>query len=150
MLFRSSALDKVNARTSVVLFDMRSYLLYGADEKATHTIRDGGASGGTDPEHSLMYAKKVLAESQKKIKLLFMITDGAWDTHEGEKAIKEMRNAGVLTCQAYLSQYDVNAEHLEPYRHGFELLTQIKSANDILTLGKELVRIAIARNLVSR
>ena len=79
-----------------------------------------------------------------------MITDGAWDTQDGEKAIKEMRNAGVVTCQAYLSQYDVNAEHLEPYRHGFELLTHIKTAKDILTLGKELVRLSIARNLVSR
>lgn len=144
------SLESVNARTSVVLFDMRSYLLYGADEKATHTIRDGGASGGTDPCNSILYAKKVLAESQKKIKMLFMITDGAWDTEQGEKAIKEMRNAGVLTCQAYLSQYDVNAEHLEPYRHGFELLTHIKTAKNILTLGKDLVRIAIARNLVAR
>ena len=61
-----------------------------------------------------------------------------------------MRNAGVLTCQAYISQYEVSAEHLEPYRHGFELLTQIKSAKDILSLGKELVRVAIARNLVAR
>lgn len=144
------SLESVNARTSVVLFDMRSYLLYGADEKATHTIRDGGASGGTNPEHSLLYAKKVLAESEKKIKLLFMITDGAWDTREGEQAIKEMRNAGVVTCQAYLSQYEVSAEHLNEYRHGFELLTQIKTAKDILTLGKDLVRIAIARNLVAR
>ena len=144
------SLESVNAKTSVVLFDMRSYLLYGADEKATNTIRDGGASGGTNPEHAILYAKKVLADSDKKIKLLFMITDGAWDTQDGEKAIKEMRNAGVVTCQAYLSQYDVNAEHLEPYRHGFELLTHIKTAKDILTLGKELVRLSIARNLVSR
>lgn len=144
------SLENVNARTSVVLFDMRSYLLYGADEKATHTIRDGGASGGTNPEHAILYAKKVLADSDKKIKLLFMITDGAWDTQEGEIAIKDMRNAGVLTCQAYLSQYDVSAQHLNEYRHGFELLTQIKTAKDILTLGKDLVRIAIARNLVAR
>ena len=145
-----SALDKINARTSVVLFDMRSYLLYSADEKATHLIKDGGASGGTNPEHSLLFAKRVLAESQKKIKLLFMITDGAWETDNGEKAVKEMRNAGVLTCQAYLEQCDVRPESLERYRHGFELLTHIKSAKDILTLGKELVRIGIARNLISR
>lgn len=144
------ALDSIGARTSVVLFDSFSSLLYSADEKANGFIRDGGASGGTNPEHSLLYAKRVLAETTKPIKLLFMITDGAWDTDEGEQAIKEMRNAGVLTCQAYLSQYQVSAEHLEPYRHGFELLTQIKSARDILTLGKELVRIAISRNLASR
>lgn len=144
------SLDNVGARTSVVVFDNRSHLLYSADEKAEAYIRDSGADGGTDPEHAILFAKRILAETTKPIKLLFMITDGAWDTQEGEKAIKEMRNAGVLTCQAYLSQYEVSAEHLEPYRHGFELLTQIKTARDILVLGKELVRVAIARNLVSR
>lgn len=143
------ALESVNAKTSVVLFDNSTYLLYDKDEKAGVTIRDSGASGGTNPEQAIMYAKKVLAESDKSIKILFMITDGAWDTDNGEKAIQEMRNAGVLTCQAYLSQYETSAEHLEPYRHGFELLTQIKSAKDILSLGKELVRIAIHRNLVA-
>ena len=144
-----SALDKVEARTSVVLFDYGTHLLYSADEKSTGMIKDGGSSGGTDPSEAIAFSKKVLAESQKKIKILFMITDGAWQTQDGETAIKEMRNAGVLTCQAYISQYDNDRNHIEQYRHGFELLTQIKSAKDILTLGKELVRIAIARNLIS-
>lgn len=141
------ALEQVNATATVVLFDHYNYLLYSADEKAGVTIRDGGASGGTDPKDSLLYAKKLLAETSKPIKLLFMITDGAWGTEQGENAIKEMRNAGVLTCQAYLSGYEISAEHLEGYRHNFELLTQIKSAKDILTLGRNLVRLAISRNL---
>jgi hypothetical protein len=144
------ALENVEARTSVVLFDYSTTLLYGADEKAGTTIRDGGASGGTNPEQAILYAKRVLAETDKPIKVLFMITDGAWDTKVGEEAIVEMRNAGVLTCQAYLSQYDERAESVESYRHSFELLTQIKSAKDILTLGKDLVRLAINRNLVVR
>jgi hypothetical protein len=145
-----SALEKVEARTSVVLFDYSTTLLYGADEKAGTTIRDGGASGGTNPEQAILYAKRVLAETDKPIKVLFMITDGAWDTKVGEEAINEMRNAGVLTCQAYLSQYDERVESIESYRHSFELLTQIKSAKDILVLGKDLVRLAINRNLVVR
>ena len=141
------ALEQVNATATVVLFDSWNYLLYSADEKAGVTIRDGGASGGTNPCDSLLYAKKIFAETSKPVKLLFMITDGAWDTKQGEQAIKEMRNAGVLTCQAYLSGYEIQAEHLEGYRHSFELLTQIKSAKDILTLGRNLVRLAISRNL---
>jgi len=96
-----------------------------------------------------LYAKRVLAESDKPIKIVFMITDGQWHTEAGEKAIAEMRNAGVLTCQALISDYDLNADYLNDMRHGFELMTSIKSAKDILTLGKDLVRIAITRNLVS-
>jgi len=144
------ALENVEARTSVVLFDYNTSLLYGADDKAGTTIRDGGASGGTNPESAILYAKRVLAETDKPIKVLFMITDGAWDTKVGEEAINEMRNAGVLTCQAYLSQYDESSTSIESYRHSFELLTHIKSAKDILVLGKDLVRLAINRNLVVR
>jgi len=144
------ALENVQARTSVVLFDYSTRLLYEADDKAGTTIRDGGASGGTNPESAILYAKRVLAETEKPIKILFMITDGAWDTKVGEEAINEMRNAGVLTCQAYLSQYDEQQSSIESYRHSFELLTHIKSAKDILVLGKDLVRLAINRNLVVR
>ena len=144
------ALENVEARTSVVLFDYSTTLLYEANDKAGTTIRDGGASGGTNPEQAILYAKRVLAETDKPIKVLFMITDGAWDTKVGEEAINEMRNAGVLTCQAYLSQYEERAESIESYRHSFELLTHIKSAKDILVLGRDLVRLAIQRNLVSR
>lgn len=143
------ALERVEARTTVVTFDYGTHLLYGADDKAGTTIRDSGASGGTNPENAIMYAKRVLAESDKAIKILFMITDGSWNTEEGEKAVNEMKNAGVLTCQALISGYEVSAESLNQYRHGFELMTSMKSAKDILILGKELVRMAIGRNLVN-
>lgn len=143
------ALERVEARTTVVTFDSRTNLLYGADEKAGTTIRDAGADGGTNPESGLLYAKRVLAESDKAIKVLFMITDGQWNTEDGEKAVSEMKNAGVLTCQALISHYEHTAEDLNNYRHSFELMTSIQSAKDILTLGKELVRMAITRNLVN-
>ena len=144
------ALERVEARTTVATFDSRTNLLYGADEKAGTTIRDSGADGGTNPENAILYAKKILADSEKPIKILFMITDGAWDTDKGEKAIQEMKQAGVLTCQALITGgYEMSAEALNNYRHGFELMTSMKSAKDILILGKELVRLAIARNLVN-
>jgi hypothetical protein len=143
------ALERVEARTTVVTFDTYTHLLYGADEKAGTTIRDAGAQYGTNPNDSLLYAKRVLAESDKAIKVLFMITDGAWNTDEGEKAVIEMKNAGVLTCQALISGYSPSESDLNNYRHGFELMTSMQSAKDILTLGKELVRMAIGRNLVN-
>ena len=144
------ALERVEARTTVSTFDTRTNLLYGAEEKAGTTIRDSGADGGTNPENAILYAKKVLADSEKPIKILFMITDGSWQTDKGEKAIVDMKNAGVLTCQALITGgYEVSADSLNQYRHEFELMTSIKSAKDILILGKELVRLAITRNLVN-
>jgi hypothetical protein len=143
------ALEQVEATTTVVLFDSYTTLLYDKDEKAGTTIRDAGANGGTEPKEAIMYAKRVLAESTKPIKLLCMITDGAWSSESGERAVTEMKHAGVLTCQALLYDGNLNAEYLNNNRHSFELVTQLKSAKDITTLGKELVRLAISRNLVN-
>jgi Mg-chelatase subunit ChlD len=143
------ALERVEARTTVVTFDTYTHLLYGADEKAGTTIRDAGAQYGTSPEDGLLYAKRVLANSDKAIKILFMITDGQWNTTDGEKAVNEMRSAGVLTCQALISGYSHTEDELNNYRHSFELMTSMQSAKDILILGKDLVRLAIKRNLVA-
>ena len=143
------ALESVEATTTVVLFDSRTTLLYDKNDKAGTTIRNAGANGGTDPRDSILYAKKVLAESDKPIKLLCMITDGAWDSEAGEQAVTEMKNAGVLTCQALLHEgRNLSADYLNQVRHSFELVTQLQSAKDITTLGKSLVRLAIQRNLV--
>ena len=146
------ALEKVEATSSVVLFDSYTTLLYDREEKAGNTIRDAGANGGTDPKEAILYAKRVLADSDKKIKLLFMITDGAWDSEAGERAVTEMKHAGVLTCQALLYEgRTLDSDYLNTnVRHSFELVTQLHSAKDITTLGKELVRLAISRNLVTR
>ena len=143
------ALERVEARTTVVTFDYHTNLLYGADEKAGTTIRDSGADGGTDPEEALLFAKRVFADSEKPIKVLFMITDGAWKSEQGEKAVVEMKTAGVLTCQGLIAGQDLTDETLNNYRHSFELMTSMKTAKDILVLGKELVRVAISRNLVN-
>lgn len=146
------ALERVNARTTVVTFDTGAELLYGADEQAGTTIRHAGTGGGTDPENALLYAKRVLAETDKPIRILFMITDGQWNTDEGEASVEQMRSAGVITCQAIIADFYDNTiptKYLEENRHKFELLAGIKSAKDILSLGKDIVRLSINRNLVA-
>ena len=145
------ALEQVNAKTTVVLFDEEARLLYRADEKAGTTVRDGGTNGGTDPEKALLYAQNVLANSEQPIKLLFTITDGMWgEAKVSETVVRTMKQSGVVTCQAMISDYGLDKEYLENNRHEFELLTHVRTAKDVLTLGKDLVRLAIARQLVTR
>jgi hypothetical protein len=144
------ALEKVEARTTVLTFDHRSYLLYGANDKAGTTIRDGGADGGTNPEEALLFAQNVLAKTEKPIRLLFMITDGAWDTEKGEDSVRKMKRAGVLTCQAIIADHQISVDYLESNRHEFELLAHVPTSKEVLGLGKELVRKAIQRKLVAR
>jgi hypothetical protein len=144
------ALEKVEARTTVVTFNYQTELLYSADDKAGTTIRDSGASGGTNPEASLLYAQNVLANTDKPIRLLFMITDGGWETEAGESAVRKMKQAGVLTAQALIGFNGYSKEHLEQYRHEFEILANVPTAKELMVLGRELVRKAISRNLVKR
>jgi hypothetical protein len=144
------SLDKVQARTTVYTFDSHTHLLYSADEKADTTIRDSGASGTTQPEVAILNAQNILATTDKPIRILFMITDGAWGGEKAEESVRRMKEAGVLTCQALLYPQEVSNEGLERCRHNFEIIKRIGEAKDILSLGQSLVRTAIARRLVSQ
>jgi hypothetical protein len=144
------SLDKVHASTTVYTFDSHTHLLYSADEKADTTIRDSGASGTTQPEVAILNAQNILATTDKPIRILFMITDGAWGGDKAEESVRRMKEAGVLTCQALLYPQEVSKEGLERCRHNFEIIKRIGEAKDILSLGQSLVRTAIARRLVSQ
>ena len=144
------SLDKVHASTTVYTFDSHTHLLYSADEKADTTVRDSGASGTTQPEVAILNAQNILATTDKPIRILFMITDGAWGGDKAEESVRRMKEAGVLTCQALLYPQEVSKEGLERCRHNFEIIKRIGEAKDILSLGQSLVRTAIARRLVSQ
>ena len=143
------SLDKVNANTTVLTFDNYTKVLYSADEKAEATIRDSGASGGTQPEEAILYAQTVFAQTEKPIRILFMITDGAWGGEKSEQSVRKMREAGVLTCQAIINERELSADNLNRNRHEFEMVNHIRTAKDILLLGRNLVKTAISRRLVS-
>jgi hypothetical protein len=144
------SLDKVQANSTVITFDSYTRVLYSADEKAdAGIIRDSGASGGTNPLNAILTAQNIFAKTDKPIRILFMITDGAYDSEQADESISKMREAGVLTCNAIIEERDYPIEAFERNRHEFELLQQIKTAKDILTLGRQLIRLAIKRNLVA-
>ena len=144
------SLDKVQANSTVITFDSSTRVLYSADEKAdAGIIRDSGASGGTNPLNAILTAQNIFAKTDKPIRILFMITDGAYDSEKADESVTKMREAGVLTCNAIIEERDYPIEAFERNRHEFELLQQIKTAKDILTLGRQLIRLAIKRNLVA-
>lgn len=145
------SLDKVSASATVITFDSQTRILYSATEKAeAGIIRDSGASGGTNPLNAILTAQNIFATTDKPIRILFMITDGAYDSTKADESVLKMREAGVLTCNAIIEERDYPIEAFERNRHEFELLQQIKTAKDILTLGRQLIRLAIKRNLVAR
>jgi len=141
-----SALDKVDASCTVVTFGSVAEVLYHADERATSNLRNGGVGGGTEPKHALKYAQDVLANSSRAIKLAIFITDGDWEeTKACDEVIATLRDAGVLTTLAYIGYHD-NVDKVNA--HGAESKTIISDASQLFGLGKQMVELGIAKNLV--
>ena len=134
-------LDTVNASTTVLTFDSSSARLYDADEKAGTTMRSVGARGSTDPIGAMRYARNLLAQSERKVKVLFTITDGHWgSTTEVDDIVDALRDGGVLTAIVSLG-------HSSYGDHNHELSATVSQASGLLGLARELVQVATDRNL---
>ena len=148
-----SALDKVDASCTVVTFGNTAEVLYHASEKATGDLRNGGLGGGTDPLHALKYAQDVLANSARAVKLAIFITDGEWDkSAQCDEVVKTLREGGVLTALAYIPTNSYEADRIANGKvinaHQAEATSVITSADQLFGLGRTLVDVAIAKNLV--
>ena len=144
------AMDKINASTTVVKFESEVELVYSANERATHVIRSGHAGGGTEVIGALAYAKSVLAESNRAIKICIAITDGYWyDNQKADEVLQQLRRAGVLTALAYIDTGYYKSDELTIDSHGCEVAVNITDPRDLFTLGRSLVKAGIQRNLLN-
>jgi hypothetical protein len=144
------ALDRTNASTTVMAFDHRSFLLYGANERAGNMMKSSRAMGGTEPTDALKHAKNILAESSRAIKLCIVITDGEWSyDKECDKMLKEFRRAGVITALAYVEDPSMSWRQAKLNAHGCEVAVHITNTSDLFTLGRSIVKLGVSRNLIN-
>lgn len=144
------ALDKVNATTTVVAYDTDAYTIYGPLERAGIQMKYSGSGGGTDPKIAMEYANSVFAQSERAIKVLISITDGEWGTTpEVDSTVMRLRNAGVLTSLAFISdpKHLADGSTIRINNHGHEVAVNITDARDLFTLARRLVKMGSARNL---
>lgn len=142
------ALDKAGASTTVIAFSHLSNILYSSTERAGTQMKFGGMGGGTDPLASLRYAQNILAGSNRAIKLCIPITDGAWShSSECDDVIRQLRRGGVLTALAFIENPGWNGATTTIDTHGCEVGVNITDSSHLLTLGREMVKVGIARNL---
>jgi hypothetical protein len=152
------ALDKINASTTVLTFSDTHEVLYSSAERASNKKRYAGTGGGTEPYDALRYAKYILAESSKAIKIIIAITDGQW--YDGDKSntvLRELRRSGVITALAYVDDRQYNAERwgnpdaplpkLTIDAHGCEVVEKVNNASELFGLAKKLVKAGVSRNL---
>ena len=144
------ALDRIGANCSVIVFNSHTTTLYRAFDRANNSVRDCGTTGGTLAEYAVKYSTKLLAESQKPVKLFFAITDGEWsDTNLCDPEIKKMNNAGVLTAFAYIPDQHESVELTHEKAHFCEVGAVIRNPFDLVGMARTIVRNAIGRRVVS-
>jgi Mg-chelatase subunit ChlD len=146
------ALDRVNANTTVITFNDRANTLYRATDRVGNTIRDAGTGGGTSADQAIQYATKLLAETEKPVRIFFAITDGEWsgDQNNNHETIKRMARAGVLTAFAYIPESQEVVKPLtDQTSHYCEIASVIRNPFDLVYMAKSIVKYAISRRLVN-
>jgi predicted metal-dependent peptidase len=145
------ALDRINANTTVITFNNATKTLYRASDRANNTIRDAGAGGGTEPDQAIAYATKILAETEKPVRIFFAITDGEWsgDQTVNHDAIRKMANAGVLTAFAYIPEKHEQVSLTQENTHFCEIASIVRNPLDLIGMAKSIVKYAVNRRLVS-
>lgn len=146
------ALDKVNASTTVLTFGSKSSLLYSSSDRASTKLKYAGSEGSTEPLKALRYARSVLANSNRAIKIVISITDGVWwGGHECDEILQYLRKAGVITALAYVSnpdwQRDGDATRIDT--HGCAVAVNVNNGKDLFALAKQMVKVGVRTNLAS-
>ena len=143
------AFDRINANCTVITFNDQANTLYRASDKAGATIRDARTGGGTVPDTAIQYATKLLAETDKPIRIFFAITDGDWSGNSdlNHDAIRKLGRAGVLTALAYIP--DQNEPTTTINKHECEIATAIKNPLDLIGMARTLTLYGISRRLIN-
>lgn len=145
------ALDRIDANCTVITFHDNTNVLYRAKDKAGAQIRDAGTGGGTVATDAITYATKLLAETEKPVRLFVAITDGDWSGNQdiNHDAIDRMNRAGVLTALAYIPSGEEAVTLNDENSHRCEIREVVRNPIDLIGLVRSIVKYGINRRLVS-
>jgi hypothetical protein len=145
------ALEMIDSRVTVYRFNDEARLLYSADDKANpSTYRTIRSTGSTNPYGGLLEAERILASSDRSIKMLFIISDGEWDNADANNEIISRINEieGSLTVSVYLGNLDWYKENWEKERcdemigrlvHNAKIFHQVNQPKDLVEVATKVV-----------
>jgi len=106
------ALDSVEISSTVIVYDGDSEILYDNQERANPTtVRYAPKGGSTNPVDGLNQATRIFAASQRRHKMLVVLTDGQWGLSpdefgmRAEDYITRLNDDGVLTCLGFMPSW---------------------------------------------
>lgn len=143
------AFDKINAECTVLTFNDVVHTLYRSSDKAGAQLRDAGTGGGTTADGAIKYATKLLAETEKPVRIFFAITDGDWSGNQtdNDEAINRLSRAGVLTSLAFIPESGTNDVPVNS--HNCEITSVIRNPIDLVGMARSITRHAISRRLIA-
>ena len=146
------ALEHINCPVTVYAFDDKTEVAYSRTEKADKTqFKFIYGNGGTEPYESLILAEKTLMASTRNNKMLFIITDGVFNTNKNDEVIARISKRGILTVMTLIMSdrdmeyYEDRGMEEKTWRHGTEVYGRIKTAKDLLPFAKSVVTGAIKK-----
>ena len=148
------ALEHIQAPVTVYAFDDEAEVAYTRTELAHKTqYKFIYGNGGTEPYPTLIAAEQLLMASRKKNKMLFIVTDGVFDTNKNDELIKRISKRGVLTIMTLImddKDYKYYTEDRGDFtekqlRHESEVFGRISNAKDLLPFAKQVVLSAIRK-----
>lgn len=144
------ALEHIDCPVTVYAFDDETEIAYTKANKAERTTyKFIYGSGGTDPYEALILAEKSLLSSQRKNKMLFIITDGVFHSDKNDDVIARIAKRGILTTLVLIMR-DKDYENISSRKeyslsHGAEIFRRVNSGKDLLALAKDVVVGAIKK-----
>jgi uncharacterized protein with von Willebrand factor type A (vWA) domain len=99
------AVDDLDGRSTVITWESGPHrVVADPSRRPDGRMFVPQSTGGTVPESALAEAFRLLAESTARIRMMVVLTDGAWDGYvpRQESIIKAMRAEGITTVLAYL------------------------------------------------
>lgn len=148
------ALEHIQAPVTVYAFDDEAEVAYTRNELAHKTeYKFIYGNGGTEPYPTLLAAEQLLIASRKKNKMLFIVTDGVFNTNKNDDLIDRINKRGVLTAMTLIMddrEFKYYTEErsdmsLDQLRHKAEVFARISNAKDLLPFAKQVVVSAIKK-----
>ena len=135
------ALESIDADVSVYTFNTHSSSLYDASEKAKPgTMRSVESGRSTNPTDALIETERIMLNSKRNTKIVFILTDGIWDSSANpDRVIQRLNEAGVMTVLVYLGDESDSKDYVESMRHHAQYLYLIQQPRQLVGLARELV-----------
>lgn len=134
------AFDKLDFKTTVIVFNSSHQVLYGSKNKVPPMVTELSSEGGTSPRSALMQAEKILMFSDQWNKVLVVVTDGDWgETQACEDIIKRANGYATTMILGLDNAVRQNG------KHGAERGYDIDDASKIADAVKQLVVGLMAR-----